>query len=376
MLRVLHMIGSLEIGGSQSLIMNIYRKIDRDEIQFDFIVDHPERDFFKKEIESLGGQIYYFPNYKGWNIKEIRQVWERFFDEHPGYTIFHSHVRSYASLYIPIAKKYGLKTIIHSHNTANGRGIRSIAKMLLQYPLRYQADYYMACSARAGEWLFGKKVVSSNNFFILINGIDTQKFSYSEEFRDLVRKQLKISDDTFVLGFLARVVEQKNPEFVIEIFKKLITHEEDTSKIKLLFVGDGDRLENIKQLAKKYDISKYIIFLGQRTDTAQLMMAMDVYLLPSLWEGFGITLIEAQATGLYCLCSPNIQEEVIITDKVVKLSISNGVNDWIEEIQKVRNARNFERYNMQKLIERAGYDIMTTTKWLTNFYLRLDGENT
>ncbi len=188
MLRVLHMIGSLEIGGSQSLIMNIYRKIDRDEIQFDFIVDHPERDFFKKEIESLGGQIYYFPNYKGWNIKEIRQVWERFFDEHPGYTIFHSHVRSYASLYIPIAKKYGLKTIIHSHNTANGRGIRSIAKMLLQYPLRYQADYYMACSARAGEWLFGKKVVSSNNFFILINGIDTQKFSYSEEFRDLVRK--------------------------------------------------------------------------------------------------------------------------------------------------------------------------------------------
>ena len=151
MIRVLHMIGSLNIGGSQALIMNIYRKIDKDFIQFDFIVDHDEQLFFAEEIQSLGGRVFILPGFNGRNLFEVKRAWHNFFLNHPEYYILHSHVRSYAAVFIPIAKKYGIYTIIHSHSTSNGEGLVSIAKTTMQYPLRYQADFFFGCSRESGN---------------------------------------------------------------------------------------------------------------------------------------------------------------------------------------------------------------------------------
>ena len=140
-IRVLHMIAILEMGGSQSMVMNLYRAIDRKKVQFDFIVDHPDRDVeLRKEIEALGGKIYMMPTFKGKNILEIKRTWNTFFNDHPEYKILHTHSRSYASVYLPIAKKHGLKTIAHSHSTSNGKGVGAFIKDLMQLPVRHQAD--------------------------------------------------------------------------------------------------------------------------------------------------------------------------------------------------------------------------------------------
>ena len=196
--RIIHMIGSLDIGGSQTMIMNIYRKIDRNRIQFDFIVDHSDQLYFKEEIEKLGGRVFVMPRFNGKNIFQVQKAWNCFFDAHPEYHVLHSHVRSYASIYFPIAKKHDIKTIVHSHSTSNGSGIKSVAKIILQYPLRYEADYFFGCSLKAGEWLFGKKIVQSDRYFTIKNAIDTQKYFFNRKQRSILRNQLRIEEDVTV----------------------------------------------------------------------------------------------------------------------------------------------------------------------------------
>lgn len=142
-IRILHMIGGLDLGGSQAFVMNVYRKINRELVQFDFVLDHPAERYLEKEILSLGGRIFELPAFNGKNVFTVKREWNHFLEAHKEYKILHSHIRSYASLYLPIAKKKGLKTIIHSHSISNGSGISSLVKNILQYPLRFQADYFL-----------------------------------------------------------------------------------------------------------------------------------------------------------------------------------------------------------------------------------------
>ena len=142
MIRILHVLGGLDRGGAETMVMNLYRAIDRSQIQFDFITHTNRPQAYTEEIKALGGEIYYFPKFRGYNIFKLKKLWTDFFKKHPEYKILHSHVRSYASLYLPIAKRAGLKTIIHSHSTSNGKGLSSLVKRLMQYPLRFQADYF------------------------------------------------------------------------------------------------------------------------------------------------------------------------------------------------------------------------------------------
>lgn len=230
-IRILHMVSSLNIGGSQNFVMNLYRNIDRSRIQFDFIIDHDEHIYYKSEIEELGGKVYTFPCFKGTNIAEIKKYWKQFFLSHPEYKIFHCHSRSYASIYIPIARKLGIITILHSHSNSNGKGLSAVVKNILQLPLRYQAEYYMACSLDAGRWLFGNGICKSNKFFIINNAIDTVKFAFNEDMRKEIRNNIGIKDE-FVLGYLARVTKAKNPIFVIDVMKEL---KKNNSKFKITF---------------------------------------------------------------------------------------------------------------------------------------------
>ena len=201
-IRILHMIGSLNIGGSQSMVINLHKAVDRSKVQFDYVVDHPDQLYYAETIKQLGGKVFELPTFKGTNFVEIRKAWKTFFREHPEYKILHSHVRSYASLYLPIARKAGLKTIIHSHSTSNGKGIASVVKRIMQYPLRFQADHFFACSKEAGAWLFGKKVVDSEKFHILQNAIDVEKYRFNQEIRDEYREKLGLGNKkTFIHVF-------------------------------------------------------------------------------------------------------------------------------------------------------------------------------
>ena len=364
-IRILHMIGSLGIGGSQTFIMNIYRKIDRNKVQFDFIVDSPENDYYVKEIKNLGGKVYFFPKFNGKNYFQIRTFWKQFLKKHREYRVLHSHVRSYASIYLPIAKENGLITIIHSHSNSNGKGALAFCKSILQLPLRFQADYYMACSQDAGEWLFGKKVCQSGKFQIINNAIDVDEFVFDMKKRKKIRLELGIKQE-FVLGYLARVTEPKNPVFVIEVMSELIKL---IPNAKLLFVGDGELLSTVRLKAAELDIEKNIIMTGARTDVSHLLSAMDCYILPSFWEGLGISLIEAQAAGLQCVCSEGIQDEAIVTDLVKRYPLSLGAKIWAEKIFAIHDI--CKRPDVSDKIKSAGFDIMNNSIMLQDFYEKL-----
>lgn len=367
-MRVLHMIGSLGIGGSQAFIMAIYRKIDRSKIQFDFIIDHPEGVHHVDEIEKLGGKVYTFKNFKGYNFISVRKEWDDFFSSHPEYKILHCHTRSYASIFIPIAKKHGLKVIIHSHSDSNGSGLVSLYKDLLQFPLRFQADYYMACSKKAGEWLFGKKICSSNKFFIAKNAIDIERFLFSKENRNKIRKQYNI-EDKFVLGFLARVSTEKNPLFAIEVMKELLNYKPDSI---FLFVGDGELLVKTKEKTYELGIVDKVIFTGALSNVGELLSAMDYYILPSAWEGLGISLIEAQTSGIKCICSSAIPSEAFIIDEnIKKLDVDAGANAWAKEIANTDLCDRENTESVPNRIKKSGFDIENNSKYFSDFYSQL-----
>ncbi len=361
MIRVLHMIASLDVGGSQTMMMNIYRKIDREKIQFDFMIDHPEETYFAKEIEDLGGRVYTIAPFRGTNPGEVKRDWNNFFYTHPEYRILHSHTRSYASLYLPVAKQHGLKTIIHSHSTSTGGGIKGAVKSVLQLPLRHQADVLMACSQDAGEWLFGKNACQSSRFILLPNGIDTGKFSMNPEKREQYRKEFGL-DGKYVIGNVGRFYDVKNHTFLLDVFRA--AHEMDPSAV-LMLVGVGPLQKAMAQKAADLGISDQVIMTGNRDDVPELLGAMDVFAFPSLWEGLPMTVVEAQASGLPCVLSDTITQEVNVSSLVEYLPLGDE-EIWAEAVLRRR-----PRQNVTAEIIRAGFDIGKSARYLTDLYTRL-----
>lgn len=365
MIRVLHVLGSLNIGGSQMMVLNLYRSVDREKIQFDIIINRPNDLQLAKDFERLGSRIFLLPSFNGRNIGQVKKAWNSFFSEHPEYKILHSHVRSYASLYIPIAKKHGVKTIIHSHSTNEGSGISKLVKRMMEFPLRYQADYLFACSKESGEWLFGKKACEKKNYYFFPNGIDLSAYVYNQQIREDYRRIFNV-ENKFVIGHVGRFHEAKNHLFLLEVFAKV--HKKRPESV-LMLVGDGDCSEQIQNKIEELGISQAVILTGSRSDVPQLLQAMDIFVLPSLWEGLPVTVVEAQAAGLPCLISDRITLDVDITDLVKRLAI-NDQNVWVETLLKATKLRK----NCSNQIIEANFDINGLARWLTDFYFGLYGE--
>lgn len=364
MIRVLHVLGGLNLGGAETMVMNLYRAIDRTKIQFDFIIHLQEKQAYEDEIIALGGKIYRFPAFNGKNIIQQVKVWNEFFLNHKEYNILHSHVRSYASLYLPIAKKHGLYTIIHSHSTSNGSGLIALIKTILQYPLRYQADFYFACSYHAGKWLFGKKVVQSDKFEVLPNAIDASVFDYNQDVRIAMRKELGI-EDKFVVGHVGRMTAAKNHKFLIEVFEKI---EKKVNNAVLLLVGDGELREKIERLVCGKKLQEKVLLVGNKMNTQDYYQAMDIFAFPSLWEGLGIVVIEAQTSGLPCIVSSGVPREVDLNiDLVRKVDVENP-GAWVDEIMRCRECTD-SRHSYSEYVKNAGYDISMNVKKYEHFIL-------
>lgn len=360
--RILCVMGTLNCGGAETMWMNIYRKIDRNRIQFDFVVHTNETCFYDEEIRLLGGEIYHCPRYTGKNHSAYKKWWKKFFQEHDEYAILHSHVRSTASIFFPIARKAGCVTIIHSHNTSSGRGLKAIAKKFLQFWLRYSSDYYFACSEQAGKWLFGKRIANEGKIYLLKNAINVEKFTFDDSIRAKKRKELGIEGNSVAVGHVGRFEEQKNHIFLIDIFTNVAIMQ---SNAKLILVGKGEKLEYIKNKVRELGISDRILFLQDRHDVNELLQAMDVFLFPSLYEGLPVSLIEAQAAGLPCVISDTISKEVDITDLVVRKSLKLSPAVWAENIISIAGTK---RKSQGEKLKYAGYDITDTSQKLVEFY--------
>lgn len=358
-MRVLQVIGSMNRGGAESMIMNLYRNIDREKVQFDFIESTNDEAAYDCEILSLGGKIYHCPHYTGKNHFRYEKWWNNFFEDHKGeYQIIHGHIGSTASLYLLKAKKNGLFTIAHSHSTKMG-----VIYSAFSYPTRYIADFFFGCSKIAGEYRYGKKICSDmQRFRVLNNAIDSDIYRFSPQVRYEVLREFGI-DDSVVVGTVGRLNQPKNPDGIIDIIKALQSKAPNT---KFMWVGDGDLREIIKERLHNENLSEYVIMTGVRDDVHRLMQAMDAFILPSLYEGLPVVAIEAQAAGLQCFLSDTVTDECSITDRCRFLPLSQP-ETWANSIL---SADLTHTDTKQQIIE-SGYDVHTTAMWLEDFYLNL-----
>ena len=277
-IRVAQIIGKWVGGGVEAVVMNYYRHINREKIQFDFICDSDSTNIPYEEIESLGGRVILIPPYQK-TFKYHKELKKTLIENE--YKIVHSHINTLSIFPLYAAKKAGVPVrIAHSHSTTNSKEWkRNILKQILRPFSKIFATNYMCCSELAGRWLFGNKVYNKGKVYLLNNAIDLEKFSYDEKIRNKKRKELGIKKNQLVIGHIGRFMTQKNHTFLIDIFNEI--HKENNDAV-LILVGQGPLLENMRKKVNQLKLTDYVQFLGQRNDVNELYQVFDAFLLPSL----------------------------------------------------------------------------------------------
>ena len=358
------MFGRMDRGGAETMIMGIYRNINRNKMQFDFVVHTDDVCSYDNEIKRLGGRIFHIPRFNGRNIFEYKKSWKKLLSEHPEWRIVHGHIRSTAFIYLKIAKRFGLFSIVHSHSTSTESGFQGKMKSILQYRLRGKANFYMACSRESGEWLFGKSICNSDKFLVIKNSIDVSNFIFNKQIRETMRRKLALND-YFVIGHVGRFIDVKNHFYLIDIFCEILKICENS---KLILVGDGILKDDVLHYAQSKQISDNVIMLGTREDVNTLLNAFDIFLLPSKYEGVPLVLIEAQASGLVTFTSDSvISEEVSVTPLLNSVKLSDPPIEWANRIIKYKDG--YTRENWLTEICNAGYDSKSNAAFLYNFYV-------
>lgn len=346
-IRVAQIVGKMNGGGVEAVVMNYYRHIDRSKVQFDFLVDSDSTLIPREEIESLGGRVFEVPPYQ--HVVEYQRELQRLFKQE-GWKIVHSHINALSVFPLRAAKKAGVPVrIAHSHSTS-GKG--EYAKNTLKAVLKTQSNRYpthrFACSKFAGEWLFGKAA----HFEVVYNAIDLDRFCFNAEARAQARADLGLVGNQFAIGHVGRFTAQKNHVFLIDVFTEVAKRRDDAV---LLLVGTGEAGASVKALVDERGLTDRVKFLGQRSDVNRLYQAFDAFVLPSLYEGLGLVGVEAQVAGLPCLFSDAITREVDVTGESCFLPIDHS-QAWIEALSCLVPRKRAERSKLS-LKKFDSYDI-------------------
>lgn len=364
-IRVLHVLHGLDRGGIETFIMNVYRKIDRSKVQFDFAIVKKDKCEYEDEILSLGGRIYRMPSM---SIKSIVQFNEKFGALCRNYKIVHSHWNTISTIVLNVAKRNNVKyRIAHSHIAKFSSGVQGLMKRFLRVFINSFSTHQFACGADAGAFLYGRKVVNKSSFKIINNGIELERFLFNAQIRNKIRENRGVTDDTLVVGHVGRMGEQKNQTFAVEVFAEIVKKRPDA---QMWFIGTGPEanINLVKEKAKELGVHDKISFLGSIPNVNEYLNAFDIYLFPSLYEGLSVALIEAQTAGLMCYTSDTIDVNSKVTENVIFNSLAESPVVWAERIL---DGCNYERKNMEENMTRAGYNIIDTAKWLQEFYLSL-----
>lgn len=361
-IRILHVLGTTDLGGAESRIMDLYRHMDRNRIQFDFVVHTDREGYFDKEIEKLGGRIFRVPRFRIYNYFSYKRAFKKFFHEHQEFKMVQGHITSSASIYLPIAKKAGISTTIaHARSAGVDKGLKGRLTRWMRRNLSKKTDYMFTCSKLAGISVFGSRAVEEGRTIFVPNAINSPAFVYNEEKREVMRAQLKLSDK-YVIGHVGRFHYAKNHEYLIRVFAELC---KDSGDYALILLGEGSKMGDIKALAEELGIEDKVHFLGNHSDIYNYYQAMDYFVYPSRFEGLPGTVVEAQASGLRCLMSDRICDEVAITELVHTMSIDEAPAKWAEYI---RETADYKRKSPIEEVQRAGFDVNTQVESMMHFY--------
>lgn len=362
--RVLHAVVNMNRGGAETLIMNLYRNIDRSKVQFDFLTS--KEGCFDREIEKLGGRIHRIPYVTDVGHFEYMNALEKFFMGHPGYRVVHAHMDKMSGSILREAKVTGVPIrISHSHNTSSeGSLAAKTYKWYAGFKVLRSASHYFACSQSAAQWLYGTK---ADQAIIVKNGIDCNRFRYSKEMRNQLRKQWGLNDKCMVIGHIGRFNQQKNHDELTRIFLEVTKLNQDAC---LILIGEGPLRKNIEEKLKFMGLSSKVKFLGVRNDVHRLLNMFDIMIFPSLHEGLPVTLIEAQSSGLPCLISDRISSEVDMGAGLIHYeSLLSSPKSWAYRALLMDEKRKDASFHLKK----NGYDIKDSAAWLENFYLQQTG---
>lgn len=359
-IRILHVLQRMEPAGVQTLLMNIYRNIDREKVQFDFLVHYTEPQFFDEEIEKLGGRIFRLSVREDYNLIKYRRELKKFFKDHQEYQIVHGHMHTLGAFYLHAAEKAGVPVrIAHSHTNSTLNDAKKYVKLYMNRQYARYATHLFACSSAAGKYMFGDKP-----FTVINNAIDSDYFQFDEKKRISKRKELGI-DDAFVIGSVGRFTGQKNQKYSVEVFETII---KTRPEALLLLIGTGPMEEEVKGYVNAKGLQNKVRFLGNRRDMADLYMAMDVFLFPSLFEGLGIVGVEAQASGTPVVCTDSLPMEIDVTPLIHRLPLGN-TEEWANTVIRANDASE-KHCDMHQYLVDAKYDIKELASWLQEFYLK------
>lgn len=370
-IKILHLVPGLDAGGISVLLLNYYKKMDRNKIQFDFAIFHERLGMTGKEFEKMGSKIYILPqkkvDFKGY-IGTLRKILEE-----NNYEIVHAHQNYQSFIPLKIAKDMGVRVrIAHSHTTLAMPGIKQkIYYMIGKIGNKIYATDKFACGIEAGKFLYGNKEYRKGNVFILNNAIDIKKYVYNENTRQKKREELGI-DDSFVIGNIGRLSAEKNQKFAIDVLAELCKVEPTA---KLLIVGNGELEKDLKEYAKQSGVIEKTIFLGRRSDVCELLQAFDVFILPSLIEGLPIVGVEAISASIPCLFADCITKELKLRENIEYIKGYNP-KEWCS---KILFYQNFIRKENSKDVMMRLYDINTNARNLEDKYIEIlqerNGEN-
>ena len=364
-LRILNLFTILNRGGAETMVMNYYRALDKTQVQFDFMVHREERGAYEDEIEAMGGRIYRMCPIYPQNIGRYQQLLKTFFDEHPEYQILHSHMSELGYFAFKEAARHHVPVrICHAHNIPVFRNetftekLKRLPREILARLITPLSTDYFACSKGAGEWLFGKQ----KQAVILNNAIDTAQFVYNPELSAAVRAQYGWTGK-LVVGHVGRFCPQKNHLFLLDIFFHI---QQEVPESVLVLVGDGElRTEIVRKIAALH-LEQKVVLMGSVSEVHRLYQAFDLFLFPSLYEGFGNVLLEAQAAGLPSFTTKDtVPQQACISPLLHYLPLSDSAEQWKDAVLQYRN---HPRENMYQAVLDHHFDIAQNASWLAAYY--------
>lgn len=359
-IRILQVMPAMDAGGMETFVMNVYRAIDRTQVQFDFLYHYDKPCFYDEEIRALGGQITKFTVRQDNNLPRYLRGLDEFFAAHPEYRIVHGHYSGFGMFYNRKARQHGVPVRVgHSHNTAYEKNLVGTLDRWMSGCFEKELTDCFACSQKAGEMLFPHKP-----FTVLPNGIDTEAFARQDpERRAALRAELGVGPGEALLGHVGRFSAQKNHEGLLRIFAALLP---ELPNARLLLLGTGPLMDQARALAGELGISGRVIFAGVRSNVAAYYQAMDAFLLPSLFEGLPVVLVEAQTSGLPCFVADTVDPGAAFARNVHYLPL-NDTGAWVQAITAGPLTRDPDA---RAEAENAGYNVRTSAAVLQEFYLR------
>ena len=367
-IRVLHIFGALNPGGVETFVMSIYRSIDREKVQFDFALTQGKKSFFDDEVHELGGRIFYFDTRKSmmWNLSRI-------FESEGPFAVMHSHVYFYSGAVLMNAHRHGVPVrIAHAHNTSFGQKYtirRRCYEWLMRRLILKHATHLFGCSTDACEFVFGAGIMNDPRSRVVHNAFAVDDYRYDPKKRAAIRERYGIRQDQLVVGHVGRFEEQKNHTQLVEQFAAI--HRKAPDAV-LLMVGRGRRMDQIREKCEKLGILDHCVFAGAQKDTPSYYCAMDVFLFPSLYEGLGTVLIEAQANGLHVITSEMVvPKEIDVSGNATFVPLEADAGVWADAVL-AHSARETDGRSNRLVAE--SYDVRKVSCDLTGVYLNQENE--